>query len=136
MGHYNAEMWTPLLDDKIRLDYEKRCVKEIDEILKKNKIKIKDIKKGDKLTLFDKLKKDSKVKVLKSDKYLTGKIIENLYTRGLYPSTHMIQELDDSFVKVYEIDYKEKKILIAPKKDPFRDPFPDVWANIKYFQKI
>ena len=126
------------VSSRIELDYNRRCVKEINEILKKNKIKIKNIKIGDKLTLFDKLKEKSKVRVLKNDKLsLNGKIIENLWMRGLYPSTHRIQDLDDnSYVKVYEVNYKEKRILIAQKKDPFKNPFPDVWADMKYFQKV
>ena len=139
MGHYLAEMWNPLSDIDIRLDYHKRCKAEIVRTIEQNQININDIEIGGKLNLYHNLYEPSKEPITLKEiqghgRYSvpSGLIRQNLYVHGwtdLELTTLALFEKTKQPFRVFDI--KNNLIRLNKKKNLI--PF---WKDIRYFEKL
>jgi hypothetical protein len=144
MGHYYCDMFPNGRDETFYSRYAKYKQDrrgEIDDIISENPIKYKEIKIGDKLTLYAPLKGLSKIRF--DDKGEFHKIREafelssQIYgiSMNLLSSCNRFTVYDKRKMKINPENTKWYEIRIDEPSKKFLDWLP-YWVDIEYFEKI
>lgn len=134
MGHYLSELWSPSDDPQLRSNYERRSKEEIWKTCEKNPIKLEDLHIGDKVRIWDELKK------IESKVYYEG---ENKFKDVLRERLYLV--LDNStltFLRLFEDVLKtpmkvtgieNEFIQFSDTKNMFHR---DIGANYRLLEKV
>jgi len=138
MGHYAAEIGYQTPKERMKfetdlLNYRRRCSAELREVLDSNPIDIRDIQVGNKLTLFNKLYLESRVKLDPSDE---PHIIREAFCNHDSWAIPLWSFAYSNHFEVYQKDEEKKVIVIHPDLSKYCILWdgPD-WISIKFFEK-
>lgn len=137
MGHYLSEMYSPFQDDKLRVEYKRSCVAEIDELVANNPLRVGELALDDKLVLYRELRKPSEVSITPA--YTSSsRVLHNIHFHPLWGESHVraarLHALK-GFFRVNELFVDEKQVRIAPKTTGWVSAFHNLVKPVGFFER-